>query len=136
MIGAEINRPNDELEAINEVAIKIYGGGVEATLIEHLVAKAIYKQISYLDGFVKQFGGMLVDHGVVSLNIGLSFKLVVGVSASTTFDLKEVLKKAPRRGAIRNIHDSIGVNDIEKINVDASITGIYCRNIFHSLGGS
>ena len=39
MIGAEINRPNDELEAINEVAIKIYGGGGKATLIEHLVAK-------------------------------------------------------------------------------------------------
>lgn len=73
------------------------GGGVEATLIEHLVAKEIYKQISDLDGFVKQFGEMLVDHGVVSLNIGLSFKLVVGVSASTTFDLKEVLKKAVRR---------------------------------------
>ena len=27
VIGAEINRPNDELEAINEVANKIYGGG-------------------------------------------------------------------------------------------------------------
>ena len=55
MIGAEINRPNDELEAINEVANKIYGGG-EATLIEHLVVKEIYKQISDLDSFVKQFG--------------------------------------------------------------------------------
>ena len=70
---------------------------MEATLIEHLVAKEIYKQISGLDCFVNQFGEMLVDHGIVSLNIGLSFKLVVGVSASATFDLKKVLKKAVRR---------------------------------------